>query len=255
MEHGAELIAGRFRVEETVHRSARGSVLRARDRADGSAVALKIRARDAEHPDPEVGVLLRLGPHPGLPVVREELVLDDGRLVGIVMDWIDGADLETLRMRRPRHRFPPPEVAGIVSQAADTLDHLHRQDPVIVHGDVKPSNLMLTPGGRVVLMDFDVAGVGSFRTPAGSRGYLAPEAAAGGSVGPAIDVYGLAATAVALLTGTPPGSGVLELPESVSGSGPAAERALRRALAADPGRRTASAGRLAAELRASLGVE
>ena len=87
----------------------------------------------------------------------------------------------------------------LLSQAAEALDHLHRHTPPVVHGDVKPSNLILTGDGRLVLVDFGIAGAAMHAPAAGTAGYLAPEILVGAWT-PAVDVFGLAATAWTLET-------------------------------------------------------
>jgi serine/threonine protein kinase len=252
MESRPESIDGRFDVLETVHRGDSGRVVKALDRLDGRIVALKIKERDGSRVDSsEVSLLLRLGPHPGLPVVLEELSGDDHRTTVVVLDWIGGKNLEAVLAECRPHRLPIAEVVDIVAQTAAVLDFLHAQEPTVIHGDVKPSNLMRTTDGRVVLVDFDAAGIGSFRHPAGSDGYVAPEVAMGGSATRVVDVYGLAATTVRLITGTVPGRGRLELPADLEGARTGIELALREALAVDPNRRTPSAGAFAASFRSA----
>ena len=126
----------------------------------------------------------------------------------IAMDWIEGTDLEALLGVDGRPGLDPALAIGYLEQAAEALEHLHTHDPPVVHGDVKPANLILTSSGRVVLVDF---GLSSTPTDdlrrAGTAGYVAPEIAAGARPTAASDVYSLAATAVALLTGEPPSGG------------------------------------------------
>ena len=123
------------------------------------------------------------------------------------MDWIEGTDLEALLEREGRPGLDPARAIDYLEQAAEALEHLHAHDPPVVHGDVKPANLILTSSGRVVVVDF---GLSSTPTDdprrAGTAGFVAPEVAAGARPTPASDVYSFAATALALLTGDrPPG--------------------------------------------------
>ncbi len=119
-----------------------------------------------------------------------------------------------------------------------------------MHGDVKPANLILTSSGRIVLVDF---GLSSTPTDdlrrAGTAGYVAPEVAAGARPTAASDVYSLAATAVALLTGEPPSGGAPSWGAIERERIPALERILRPNLATDPGRRDASAAAFVARLQ------
>src|SRR4029450_11045844 len=93
-----------------------------------------------------------------------------------------------------------------LEQAAEALEHLHGHDPAVVHGDVKPANLILTSSGRIVVVAFGMSAPppGDGLRRAGLAGYVAPEVAAGARPTAASDVYSFAATALALLTGEPP---------------------------------------------------
>jgi predicted ATPase/class 3 adenylate cyclase len=195
----------------------------------------------------EAGILLRLVPHPNLPLVREDFFWDDGYV--LVMDWVDGADLGALLLETGDPGLPVSSVLAWLNQAAAGLDHLHAQG--VVHGDVKPANLVLTPEGRVVLVDFGISRMRDDRDQPsiGSPGYAAPESSSG-ELSSASDVYGLAATAVALLTGSPPTGGRPEW-DGVPNAA-AIERAIRRGLATDPTRRPRSATELVERLQAHL---
>ena len=254
----AELLRERYEPLEVVGRGGEGEVVRALDHVHDRQVALKVRlvADDASrtHLLSEARLLFSLSPHPGLPLVREDFFVDD-RYV-IAMDWIDGTDLEALLGIDGDPGLDPARLIGYLEQVAEALEHLHTHDPAVVHGDVKPANLILTSSGRVVLVDF---GLSSTPTDdlrrAGTAGYVAPEIAAGGRPTVASDVYSLAATAVTLLTGeAPSGSasswGSIE-PERIA----ALERVLRRSLATDPERRDASAAAFVSRLRRWWGAD
>ena len=250
-QYGAGLIRDRYEALDVLGRGGQGEVWKALDHQHGRVVALKLRpVSDGDHRDrilAEARILLSLRPHPSLPLVREDFFWDDGYV--LVMDWVEGTDLGALLLETGDPGLPVSSVLAWLNQAAAGIDHLHGQG--IVHGDVKPANLVLTPEGRVVLVDFGIS-----RRPddqgllsIGSPGYAAPEASSGEVAG-AADVYGLAATAVALLTGAPPTGGRPEW-DGVPNAA-AIERALRRGLAVDPTRRPRSATELVERLQAHL---
>ncbi|MHB8696347.1 MAG: protein kinase domain-containing protein, partial [Solirubrobacteraceae bacterium] len=129
--------------------------------------------------------------------------------------------------------------------------YLHSHDPPIIHGDVKPANLILTRGGRVKLVDFGLSSTpGMLARRSGTPGFRAPEIAAGAAASRASDVYALAATAFALLTGSPP-AGVLPSWEGFDPQQAAQlENAIREGLATEPASRPATPGELVERLRA-----
>ena len=244
-------LLARYDVVREVHRSERATVLQAIDRDQGRAVALKVYevGSDAELAAlrSEARVLLDLDPHVGLPTVRHDFVAE-GQYV-IVMDWEDGTDLQTLLDDDGDPGLAIHIVLDIVTRVAAALDHLHHHDPAVVHGDLKPANIVRRVDGSIVLVDFGMAAEAD-SARVGTRGFMAPEVAAGEKPGPAADVYGLAATTVALLTGAPP-SGAGVVPTGIeSRLGAAWARALRRALSVDPARRPTTARDLAESLRA-----
>ena len=248
----AGLLRERYELLDVVGRGGESEVVRALDHLHGRQVALKVRpvADEASraHLLSEARLLLSLPPHPGLPLVREDFFVDD-RYV-IAMDWIEGRDLQVLLDLQGRPGLEPALVIGYLEQAAEALEHLHTQDSPVVHGDVKPANLVLTASGRVVVVDFGLSsGSADDVRRAGTAGYVAPEVAAGARPTAVSDVYSLAATAMALLTGEAPSRGAPSWGAIELERVPALERIMRSNLATEPRRRDASAAAFASRLR------
>ena len=114
--------------------------------------------------------------HPSLPTIVD-VIERQGALL-IVMDYIEGLQLEDIVLEYG------PQNENIViewaKQLCDVMHYLHTQDPPIIYRDMKPSNVMLRPDGRVMLIDFGAAR--EYKTNnlkdtvlLGTRGYAAPE--------------------------------------------------------------------------------
>ena len=239
----ARVVSGRYELRALVGRGGQGEVWRAVDRSTGRDVAVKVQLADVDGDAlfAEAAVLQRIAPHPSIPRVRAAFS-EDGR-VHVVADWIDGQRASDVAP------LPFDQALAVVAGVADALDHLHRNDPPVVHGDVKPSNVILTASDRVVLCDFGVASEAGEPVTGGTDRYRAPETLVGTARTPAGDVYGLAALAYTLFTGRPPDayerSPLTTVPDAQRER---VERVLRRGLASDPGRRTPTAGALARDL-------
>ena len=248
-----DLLGGRYELLEILGSGGEARVVKALDRQHGRHVALKIRpvGSDQGRDDllREARVLFGLTPHPSLPLVREDF-FDADRYV-IVMDWVEGTDLARLLRDKGSPGLPVSSVLAYLADAAEALTFLHTHDPPIIHGDVKPANLILTRGGRVKLVNF---GVSSTRGTEGQRqgtpGFRAPELGAGMTPSRAGDVYALAATAFALITGATP-AGVMPIWDGLDAmQAERLEAAITAGLAADPAQRPATPGELVERLRA-----
>jgi WD40 repeat protein/class 3 adenylate cyclase len=247
------VIKERYEVLELLGVGGEGRIVKALDRQHERLVALKVRpVRDGQAREEllsEARILLAVPPHPALPLVREDFF--DGEDYVLAMDWVEGTDLATLVRDRGRPGLAPSSALAYLAQAAEALTHLHSQNPPVIHGDVKPANVILTTGGRIKLVDFGLSSApNALRRRAGTPGFRAPELAVDGAPSRTTDIYALAATAFALLTGSAP-AGVLPAWEGIDpAQAEQLEAAIRLGMATDPARRPATPGELIERLRA-----
>jgi serine/threonine protein kinase len=141
--------------------------------------------------------------HPAIPAITDRF--DDQNRHYLVMEYIEGRNLEEELAARGG---PLPEglIIDIARQLCDVLAYLHGSTPPVIYRDMKPSNVMLTPRGRVVLIDFGIARLfKSARkgTMIGTLGFAPPEQYQG-AVDPRSDIYSLGATLHYALTGRDP---------------------------------------------------
>ena len=255
-----KVLAGRYALEAEIARGAIGTVWRARDLTTGETVAAKVLLPETQQ-DPDVvkgllaeaAILAELN-HPG--IVRARDVIANG-LHALVMDLVEGEDVrQRLRNKGP---FRPSEVAIVGAQIADALSAVHAAG--IVHGDVKPGNVLLpSDGGPAKLGDFGVArrvqlpDTVTHATPE----YVAPEVVAGAKPTPASDVYSFGMVLYEMACGRSPYRGgsvsdVIErhatcVPVRPEGMPAQLWRAIRRCVEHDPARRP-SAEEVARDLR------
>jgi serine/threonine protein kinase len=261
-------VRGRYRTLTTVGRGGVGTVYKVADVLYGNTYALKELANPSHSArkqfENEAQWLEGLN-HNNIPKVREFFEWE-GR-VYLVMDFVDGENLEQMLARQGGRPLPEAQVIAWTLPICDALHYLHSQQPPILHRDVKPANIIVTPTGHPVLVDLGIAkehlpGAGltaTFVKKAGTEGYAPPEQyIAAGKTGPWSDVYGMGATLYELLTGTVPPTAVERValdspmlrPRTLNASISAyADEAVTRALALRPADRFQSMLDLARALR------
>ena len=144
--------------------------------------------------------------HPNLPSIID--VIDGDGTFLIVMDYIEGRHLESVVKEYGAQS--QEDVIEWAKQLCDVLAYLHSRKPPIIYRDMKPSNVMLKPDGKVMLIDFGTAREFKENSVAdttclGTQGYAAPEQYGGhGQTDARTDIYCLGATLYHLLTGHNP---------------------------------------------------
>ncbi|MGR6320588.1 protein kinase domain-containing protein [Micromonospora soli] len=215
MPEVGDLVGGRYRLTDRIAAGGMGEVWRAVDQTLKRTVAVKLlhpramteaSARERFRREARAMAALR---HPGVAEVYDygEAALPGASgLAYIVMAYVQGKPLS--ERIAEAGRLSTAETLSIVAQTARALQAAH--DVNVVHRDVKPSNLIIEPDGRVVLVDFGIAlSAGATDLTAanqvvGTALYMAPEQLSKNGVSPAVDIYALGAVAYHCLAGEPP---------------------------------------------------
>jgi len=210
MQEGA-LLNNRYQLLQKVGSGGMADVFRARDSMLERYVAIKVLRADytgsrsfQERFRQEARAAANLS-HPNIVTVHD-FGLDRGQLF-IVMEHVPGSDLKTLI--RQRGRFSIEEAIPLIVQACAGIGYAHRAG--LVHCDVKPHNILVTPDKRLKVTDFGIARALATIHPSerssvvwGSPQYFSPEQAAGEPPSPASDVYSLGVVLYEILTGSLP---------------------------------------------------
>ena len=271
---GTEL--GGYRIERVIGRGGMSSVYLAEHIRLGRMVALKLlspelagseRFRDRFLRESKLAASID---HPNIvPIYDADEV---GDVLFIAMRYVEGSDLK--EVIRAEGRLDAVRTAAIVGQIASALDAAHARG--LVHRDVKPGNVLLTPDDHVYVSDFgltkralSVSGLTATGQLVGTIDYVAPEHIKGDVVDGRADVYSLGCVVVECFTGHVPylrdlEVGVLwahveEPPPTVTTERPdlpaEVDDVVASAMAKDRNARTATAGEVASALRSALRLE
>jgi serine/threonine protein kinase len=209
------LLNKRYRILNVLGNGGMGSVYYAVDENLGINVAIKenLFAEEDYVRQFRFEALIMAGlRHPNLPRVNDYFVIDNlGQY--LVMDYIEGEDL-LQHMERTRI-IPEQDVLRIGIAICDVLIYLHSHKPPIIHRDIKPGNIKITPNNQVYLVDFGLAKIlqSHQTTETGARamtpGYSPPEQYGPICTDSRTDIYSLAATLYAALSGSIPEDGLI----------------------------------------------
>jgi len=206
------ILNNRYLLDETLGSGGMAEVYRARDITLERRVAIKILRKDfssnAEfrqrfHQEAKAAANLA---HPNIVTIHD-FGLDAENRLFIVMEYVPGTDLKNLM--RSRGSFTLDGAISLIVQACAGVGYAHRAG--LVHCDIKPQNMLITPDQRLKVVDFGIARALASIHPDektevvwGSPQYFSPEQAAGKAPSPASDVYSLGVMLYEMITGQLP---------------------------------------------------
>ncbi len=210
MSNPGDQLGGRYVLTDRIASGGMGEVWKATDTILGRTVALKLLKSGLTD---EIGFTERFRNEARLSAALTHgniaQVYDYGEDEGtayLVMEYVPGLPLS--KIIADRAPMPAADTVGLIAQAATALSAAHRSG--LIHRDVKPANMLVTPDGLVKLTDFGIArAVGQAAMTKtgevmGTAQYLAPEAAMGQETSALTDVYSLAVVAYEMLSGSRP---------------------------------------------------
>ena len=157
LEEGT-LLSGRYRIIGELGSGGMGAVYHAHDENLDVQVAVKenffVSEESARQFEREARLLAKLS-HPNLPRVTDHFVISDQGQY-LVMDYVRGDDARQL-LEKAGEPLDEGLVLGLAKEILEAIKHLHSQQPTIIHRDIKPGNIKLTPDGKAVLVDFGLA--------------------------------------------------------------------------------------------------
>ena len=246
----------RYRIAKQIGKGGFGAVYRAWDLNLNKSCALKENLETSPEAQKqffrEAEILANIK-HPNLPRVTDYFTIQDQGQY-LVMDYIEGNNLETL-IKQSGLPIQEEQAVQIIQQVSSAVSYMHDQNPPIIHRDIKPQNIIITPNGQAILVDFGIVKIYNpqLSTTLGARafspGYSPPEQYGQGGTDPRSDVYSLGATMYTLLTGQIPPDSIqrttgenLTKPRTINPTiAPQAEKIILRAMELSPNNRFMSA--------------
>ena len=210
-----KVISGRYKIESLIGSGGMANVYKAYDNTLNRVVALKVLKEEHREDlefvrrfEREARAVLSLS-HEN--IVRSYDVGEDGDISYIVLEYVEGSTIK--EMIKSDGPMAPKVAVNLTCQVLDALAHAHQKG--IIHRDIKPQNVIVTPRGRAKLTDFGIARdvAATTRTFAGSNTvmgsvhYISPEQARGEDVTEASDIYSCAIMLYEMLTGQVPFGG------------------------------------------------
>jgi serine/threonine-protein kinase len=212
MSQGEDIFADRYAIERPLARGGMADVFLAHDRVLDRAVAVKVLFPEFAR-DPSFVERFRREAQSAASLTHPNIVgvYDWGQEHGtyfIVMEYVEGRSLREIL--RAQGSIPAVQAAGIAAEIADALAFAHRNG--VIHRDIKPGNVLITPAGQVKVADFGIAanptdaGASLTQTGAvmGTATYFSPEQAQGFTVDGRTDVYALGVVLYEMVTGVAP---------------------------------------------------
>jgi eukaryotic-like serine/threonine-protein kinase len=178
----------RYRIVGKIGRGGMGTVYKAEDAVLGRTIALKVL--DEENEEAHIMAALE---HPGIVPVHDAGRLPDGR-VFYAMKLVEGVPFHEAKV-------PLPDRLRMFQKVCEAVAFAHSRG--VVHGDLKPENIMIGAFGEALVLDWGVAALALRGSIAGTRGFIAPEQAEGTAMDARSDIFSLGAILSEVSSGEP----------------------------------------------------
>lgn len=199
---------GRYEILEIIGTGATGRVARAHDPMIGRQVAIKLFSKELAKGEgrlrflQEARVVGQLS-HPSIMTLHDMGIEESTQTPYLVMEFLEGQPLDRIL---EKGSLPYPRACAIVAEVACALGAAHRRG--VIHGDVKPANVLITDDGRVKLMDFGMARLASHDSGVspllGTPAYWCPEQILGKPQDARSDIFSLGVVLYEMVTGKRP---------------------------------------------------
>lgn len=219
---GQLLNNNRYRIEQQIGKGGFGAVYRALDTVLKQPCAVKENidtSLEAQRQFEREALLLARLRHSNLPrVIDHFFIPNQGQY--LVMDFVEGQNLAQILAQRGGP-LTEQEALAWIGQIGQALNYLHQQQPPIIHRDIKPQNIIVTPNGQAILVDFGISKVYDVKLATAlsvralTPGFAPPEQYGLGRTDARSDVYALGATLYTLLTNQYPPDGLERLVHNV----------------------------------------
>lgn len=204
------ILDGKYEVIKILGKGGMGVVYLCRNIRLGNLWAIKKVRQGIKNIDilTEANILKDLS-HPGIRRIVD--IFYESNNLYMVQDYVEGQTLK--EYVKVNGRIQTEKICRITCDLCDIIGYLHNQNPAIIYRDIKPSNIMITPNGKVVLIDFGISKVYKTDTEqdavcAGSNGYAAPEQYGLGKCCKQTDIYGTGMLLYFMVKGKSPFTGV-----------------------------------------------
>jgi len=210
MLKSGDILDRKYEVIRTLGKGGMGVVYLCKNKRLGNLWAIKEVIQDIKNTGilTEANILKNLN-HVGIRRIVD--IFYENNNLYMVQDYVDGQTLK--EYVKVNGRIGTEKICRIISDLCDILGYLHNQKPAIIYRDIKPSNIMITPSGKIVLIDFGISKVYKGDTDkdtvsAGSNGFAAPEQYGSGKCCVQTDIYGIGMLMYFMVKGKIPATGI-----------------------------------------------
>ena len=210
MLNNGDILEKKYEVIRVLGKGGMGVVYLCKDTKLLNLWAIKEVINDTTNIDilAEANILKDLN-HTGIRRIVDVFYENDN--IYMVQDYVEGQTLN--EYVRVNGKMPTASICQIISELCDILGYLHNQNPVIIYRDIKPSNIMITTSGKIILIDFGISKIYNTDTEkdkvcAVSNGYAAPEQYGLGKCCRQTDIYGIGMLVYFMVKGRDPHTGV-----------------------------------------------